>query len=190
MRPIILSALLVALVVRLPLVAADPPVAAPAPPTAAQIAAFTFDDVEEDRGFVTPVARDLDRFKDDAESAKRFADWRAQIDQWAPGTVADLRQRVINLLAIAALSDLSQGEFESEAAYVVFEKLRKEVPADALTTILAGIVLVPDSATYPMPIPDLGLEVDGAVDELRLRGQIYAKKLLGRVLGKLPPKDP
>ena len=55
-----------------------------------------------------------------------------------------------------------------------------------LTQSLAWIVLHPDDGTVPASMPELGLpgDIDGGI--VRERSILYAKKVLGRIRGRLP----
>ena len=73
--------------------------------------------------------------------------------------------------------------------YVIFEKLKREMPREKLTKALAYIILKPDEGKMVLQAPDLGFEEDAPEPDVRERHVIYAKKLLGRLVGKLPPKE-
>src|SRR5687767_970385 len=49
--------------------------------TQKQIDEITYEDSEEDTGFITPLAHDLDHMDDD--SKKRLDDWTAKLHDWA-----------------------------------------------------------------------------------------------------------
>jgi len=60
---------------------------------------------------------------------------------------------------------------------------------EKLTKALAYIILKPDDGKLALKAPDLGFEDDAPEADVRERHVIYAKKLLGRLVGKLPPKE-
>lgn len=152
-----------------------------------EIEAIEYDDAVEDNGFVTPLAENLEHLEGD--SKKDFDEFAGKFEDWKPGQEEDLTQKVRNWICLATLSDVAHGQFEREAPYAIFERLKRDIPREKLIKATAWIVLKPDLGTVLTEAPDLGLE--GAVDEtvVRERAQIYAKKLLGRLLGKLPPKE-
>jgi hypothetical protein len=169
--------------------------AAPAKPqdplskiTQKDIDAITYDDIEDDAGFITPLAADLDNLDDD--SRKRLNDWVAKLDDWKGAQDENVGQRVRNLLNVCCLADMIHSEFEGETAYMIFDKLKSEVDKDELIKACAWIVLKPDEGKCITKIPELGWddEVVGE-DEIRERAAMYAKKLLGRLEGKLPKKE-
>src|SRR5436190_5347218 len=85
--------------------------------TQKEIDAITYEDSEDDAGFITPVAADLDNM--DEESKKRLDEWTAKLNDWAGAKEEDVPQRVRNLLHIAALADMVHSEFEGETAFVI-----------------------------------------------------------------------
>lgn len=155
--------------------------------TKKEIDAITYEDVEEDTGFILPLAADLDYLDDDTK--RRLDDWTAKVQDW-PGSREEFTpQRVRNLMTVCALSDMIHGEFEREAPYVIFDMLKAEVDKEELTKICAWMALKPDEGRVITRIPELGW--DDEVDEasVRERASLYAKKLLGRLVGKLPRKE-
>ncbi|HYE21942.1 MAG TPA: hypothetical protein VEA69_26110 [Tepidisphaeraceae bacterium] len=163
----------------------------PADPTAwitdKDIDKIDFDELPDDSGLVTPLAKDLDNLEDEAR--KRLTDWATKLNDWAGTTEANVPQRVRNLMAVCALSDIVHAEFEGELAYVVFEKCKSEVDKDQLIKAAAWIVLKPREGKAPLKIPDLGWEDELDEDMIRERSMLYAQKLLGRLMGKLPKKE-
>jgi len=170
------------------------PTTAPAKPAEAwekitdkEIAAITYEDAEVDSGFVTPLAQDLSNLDDD--SKKELDQFGEKLDQWVPGQDKDLVQQVRNWMCLCTFADLGRGLFEAEVPYVIFEKLKREMPKEKLTKALACIVLKPDEGKLVLKAADLGFEEDAPEADVRERHVIYAKKLLGRLVGKLPPKE-
>jgi len=155
--------------------------------TQKDIDGITFDDVEDDAGFITPLAADLDNL--DNDSKKRLDDWTAKLDDWAGAKDDNVGQRVRNLMSVASLADMIHSEFEGETAFVVFDKLKAEVDKDQLIKACAWMVLKPEEGKCVTKIPELGWDDEVEEDQIRERSSMYAKKLLGRLLGKLPKKD-
>jgi hypothetical protein len=155
--------------------------------TQKDIDGISYEDAEDDSGFITPLAADLDNLDDD--SKKRLDEWVAKLNDWPGAKDENVPQRVRNLLHIASLADMVHSEFEGETAYVIFDKLKSEIDKDVLIKACAWIVLKPDEGKAVTKAPELGWEDDAQEDEIRERAQIYAKKLLGRLVGKLPKKD-
>src|SRR5438874_8434483 len=179
------------------LLAADAPkkpTTAPAKPiepwqtiTDKDIASITFEDAQEDQGFVTPLAQDLSNLDDD--SKKELNNLADKMDNWVPGQEKDLVQQIRNWMCLCTFADLGRGLFEAEVPYVVFEKLKRDMPKEKLTKALAYIILKPDEGKLVLKAPDLGFEDDAPEADVRERHVFYAKKLLGRLVGKLPPKE-
>lgn len=154
--------------------------------TAEQIQSITFEDAREDRGYVAPVAQNLDHLDDAA--LDRLETFEVKLDEWRPGKEGPLGQRVRNLIAVATLADLGRSEFEAETAFVIFDRLLKEVPKDRLARAAAWVVLKPREGTVVTTAKELGMDGQVAEADVRERSVLYAKKLLGRALGKLPAK--
>ena len=155
--------------------------------TQKDIDAITYDDIQDDAGFITPLAENLDNLDDD--SKKRLDDWVAKLNDWPGSKEENIAHRVMNLMDVACLADMIHSEFEGETAYVIFDKLKSETDKEPLTKACAWIVLNPDKGKAVLKVPELGWDEDVNEDEIRERGCDYAKKLLGRLVGKLPPKQ-
>ena len=148
---------------------------------------LVFDRLPSDGGIVTPIAP-VDE-EPDADTADHLQYIREMLPSWQPGKVADPVQRVRNILYVAAVPDVLQMPIERFATYAVYERLQQDIPKDQLIKILYWIALHPadgeDKAVdelWALRFPD------GAVDvqQTRERAAIYAVKLLGRLVGKLP----
>jgi hypothetical protein len=137
--------------------------------------------------FITPVAPDLDNL-DDA-SRRRLVEWAEKLNEWAGSKEENVPQRVRNLLHVCALADLAHAEFEGETAFVVFEKLKSEVDRDVLLKSCLWIALHLTEGRAITRAPELGWDEEIDEDMLRERAGMYAAKLAGRLLGKLPKKD-
>jgi hypothetical protein len=155
--------------------------------TQKDIDGINYDDAQDDSGFITPLAADLDNL--DNDSKKRLDDWTAKLNDWAGAKEENVPQRVRNLLSVCSLADMVHSEFEGETAYVIFEKLKSEIDKDQLIKACAWIVLKPDEGRCITRIPELGWDDEIEEDGIRERVSMYAKKLLGRLVGKLPKKD-
>jgi hypothetical protein len=177
--------------------AATAPASAPAPAasqpsrwealTDADVARIGFDDLEPDQSTVTPVARNFDDL--DADGKQKMDELTSNLADWEPGHVKDPVQRVRNLLAVAAIPDILQDQYESDVPLVVFRQIRLSVRAEDLPKVLAWIILNAADGTYPTRLSELGWDTEVSPDIVRDRCTSYAAKLLGRVEGKLP-KEP
>jgi hypothetical protein len=157
--------------------------------TRKDIDAITYEDAAIDNGFVTPLAQDLAHLDGDDDRKNRYEDFVDKLSDWEPGREKALGQRVRNWMAVCTFGDLGRSEFEAEVPYAVFEKIKKDIPRDQLIKALAWVILKPNEGKTITKAPDLGVEDELDEEQVRLRSAIYAKKLLGRLLGKLPPKE-
>jgi hypothetical protein len=155
--------------------------------TDAQIQSITYDDVPDDNGTVIPLAADLSRLDD--EGKKRMDTLQEALADWKPGQVADIGQRVRNLLAVCAVADVIQDPQEGEIPYIVFERLKGDVQKDQLMKAVAWVILKPGEGTVPVSIKELGVEGEVPEETVRERVTLYGKKLLFRLLGKLPARN-
>jgi ABC-type multidrug transport system permease subunit len=151
--------------------------------TQAQIDSITYDDLQDDNSFVTPVVWSLDDLSPEIQHWTR--DFGVKLANWAPANDADLVQRTRNLLAVAAIADLDEYPREGEVPYAVFGQLKAEIPQDQLIKILAYVILQPNGGTVPTSTAGLGIPDAQEQSAVRSRSAQYAKKLLGRLLGKL-----
>lgn len=149
------------------------------------IAGITYDGMPDDRGIESPFAKVLLTAADDPELAAATAEFRAKLAVWKPAQVTDEFQRLGNLLSLLALADLGRLTCESEAPLVVLDQLREAIPEPRLIQLLARCALTPGELEPLLDIPEFAVrEVDREL--VRKRMAIYARKMLGRVLGKLP----
>ena len=163
---------------------------APKPPTEEQLAAIVWEEYAADNTWICPFARDFGHIDEFPERKKDWEDFLSKFALWAPGHVFNLDEKVRNLISAAALMDIGQGQFESELPLFVYQRLRLEVPDDKLKAILGVIAFHPDSGTVIATAPELDLHIGVGDDQVRERLQIFAVKMLGRMLEKLPLEPP
>jgi hypothetical protein len=151
--------------------------------TEAQINSIDFSGLPPDDSVVTPLAPSIDRV--DPEQRVRLDDLAARLKTWAPGRVPDSTQAIRNLLCVAAFADLYQDPLEGSIARVVVDHLFANFQEQQLTRGLAWIALHPDEGTVPTDFSELGFP--GGIDAgiVRERSLLYAKKVLGRIRGRL-----
>ena len=149
------------------------------------IAGITYDGMPDDRGIEAPFAKVLLTAADDPELAAATAEFRAKLAAWKPAQATDEFQRLGNLLSLLSLADLGRLTCESEAPLVILGQLREAIPESRLIQLLARCALTPGEMDPLLDIPEFDLrEVDREL--VRKRMAIYARKMLGRMLGKLP----
>jgi hypothetical protein len=147
---------------------------------------ITFDHLPPDGGIVTPIApRDE---QPDPDVADQIAVLRDALPSWAPAKVDDPVERVRNVLLTAAVPDILQVPLERYAPLVAFDYLTSTMPKDQLIKILYWIAVHPyvGQDTAISQVPALGIEgVPGDLEGVRDRENLYAVKLLGRLLGRI-----
>jgi hypothetical protein len=109
-----------------------------------------------------------------------------KLETWPLGRTADDGQNVRNLLSAATIADVSQDPIEGHIARAVFDRLREAYPPDQLVRLLTWVAIAPDQGTVITDAPELEIHGPVPADMIRRRDLIYALKLLGRLLGKLP----
>ena len=149
--------------------------------TDADIGKITYEDLPPDGGTVVPFARDLDHLDDDGK--KLMEDFTSRLDDWAPGKVPDLEQRVRNLISVMAIADVLQDQHEMDFPVVVYEHLRYAIPEDNLKKILAYISNNPERGKVFTKVPELGIEGEVFEEGVRERSEAYARKILARLVG-------
>lgn len=149
--------------------------------TTEQLQQITYDDLTGDNELVTRLAPP---FKTDAERAG-IADFVAKLRDWTPGNVADPGQATRNLLSLAALADIKPDLREAEIGRAIFDELQARYGRNELERILAWIVLAPDAGTVVTTAPEFGFRKTIHESYVRQRSGWYAKKYLGRLLGKI-----
>jgi ABC-type multidrug transport system permease subunit len=151
--------------------------------TDTQINAITYDDLADDNSYVTPLVEAIDDL--DKPTRQWMDDFARQLRAWPPGNAADPLAQTVNLLSVAADADLGQFRYEGEVPHVVFQQLKTTIPKDQLERILAYIILQPDQISVRTTADELGIPGRQEQSQVRERVVQYAKKLLGRLLGKL-----
>jgi ABC-2 type transport system permease protein len=154
--------------------------------TQAQIDSLKFDGLPPDDGTVAPVAPSVTDIRV-PEVKDRVAKVIEKLPGWPPGHSGDDAQRVRNYLSAASIADASEDtDFEGPMARAVFDRLRADFDQTELIHILAYIAIEPDQGTVLEDAPELDVHGPINPDTIRSRNVMYALKLLGRLLGKLP----
>jgi hypothetical protein len=150
----------------------------------AEINAITYEECELDNGFEIPFAASVENLAEDQK--KRLDEFMEKVDAWEPGKAEKIGQKVRSFIALCSLVDAGHGEFEAETPLKIFEKLKTDIPKDKLMKACAWVVLKPKDGDVIKTAPDVGIEQEIDEEEIRGRSVVYAKKMLGRLLGKLP----
>ncbi len=149
---------------------------------------LTFGHLPPDSGIISPIARSTDL--PDPDVAAALERLRLALPAWAPGKAADPLQRTRNYLYIAAVPDVLQRPLERFAPGVIFARLQQETPREDLIKILYWIAMHPEEGDDGAigELPALGIRgVPEDMDMVRERVALYGVKLLGRLLGRIPP---
>ncbi len=156
--------------------------------TPAHIEEVMFERLPSDSGVVSPIARADEPMEPELET--ELEEVRTRLVAWAPGQVADPVQRVRNLLYVAAVPDVFQIPLERYVPHVVFERLQGDVPKDDSIKILFWVATHPaggdDSAVDNLRAAGIPVNGPGDMEQARERVMLYALKLLGRLVGKIP----
>jgi ABC-2 type transport system permease protein len=145
------------------------------------MASVTYDDLPGDNELATPLSPP---FADGGRSAgmDMFA---SKLGDWAPGRVDDAGQAVRNLICVASIADLAEDPREGVIARTVFTYLGANYHGDQLRKALAWVALYPNEGSVVTSAPELGFRRPIGEDFIRDRSALYARKFLGRLLGKI-----
>jgi ABC-2 type transport system permease protein len=149
-----------------------------------------FHQLPPDNDVVAPIARrDLAPPDDIVDQLNTL---KSRLPDWPYGRIEDPVQRVRNLLYVAAVPDVLRSEIlEGYVPWIVFDQLQKTTPKDDLIRLLYWVAVHPSAgdATAATQMESLGLEnAPGDTDAVRERVSVYAMKLLGRLIGKIPTR--
>jgi len=150
--------------------------------TATQLDAITYEDLPGDNELVTRLAPPAGR----DENAEPLVEFRAKLKAWPPLQAGDDGQVARNLLSVAAIADIAADLHEAEIGRAVFDELQDRIGREPLRRILGWVILRPDAGQVVVTAPELGLKRHPPEAIVRDRSVLYAKKYLGRLLGKLP----
>lgn len=147
--------------------------------TDAQIDAITYQNLPGDFEFVTPMA------PPGRAATAGMSLFVARLKAWPPGRLANAGQSVRNLVCVASVADLLRDPREARVGRLVFDLLKERFSRDQLRHALAWIVLAPDDGSVIDNLPELGFARHPPDVAVRRRSVLYAKKYLGKLLGKL-----
>ena len=147
--------------------------------TEAQMGQIGFDGLPADNDFIAALAPS----NADPEQSKALA---GNLALWPPARLDDSGQSIRNLVCVAAVADLSEDPREAEIARLVYQQIRRGFEPAVARQALAWIVLAPEDGQALTKAPELGLFRHPPERLVRQRSAVYAKKYLGRMLGKIP----
>jgi hypothetical protein len=156
--------------------------------TSAHIDEIVFARLPSDAGVVSPISPPDEAPEPDV--AAEIEEVRNRLPAWGPGQVTDPVQKVRNVLYVAAVPDVFQMPVERYLPHVVFERLEADVPKEDLIKILYWVATHPsggdDSAVDQLRGAGLLVSGPSDIEQARERVMLYALKLLGRLVGKIP----
>jgi hypothetical protein len=148
-----------------------------------------FTNLPPDEGVVAPISPPDETPPPDVQP------WLTEIERrlpdWEPAQESDRVQRLRNILYVAAVPDSLQiAPLENYIPRVVFSYIETLAPKDELIRMLAWIALNPGDGDL-VAVSTLGEVVgfpvnDPDPDGVRERTALYAVKLLGRLMGRIP----
>jgi hypothetical protein len=109
----------------------------------------------------------------------------SKLRDWAPGHADDAGQAVRNLVSVASIADLAEDPREGAIARTVFTHLEARYHGEQLRKALAWVALYPNEGTVVTSAPELGLPRAIGEEFIRDRNALYARKFLGKAVGKL-----
>lgn len=160
---------------------APPPVQAYALIPDSEIGSVTYNGLPGDNELATRLSRP---FTDGGKSVGMDA-FAAKLRDWPPGHLEDAGQSVRNIICVATIADVGENLREGEIARTVYDHLQDNFNSDQLRHALAWVALYPNEGTVITSAPELGLRHTFDDDLVRDRSALYARKFLGRVLGKI-----
>jgi len=143
---------------------------------------ISFEILPEDDGFYAPLAPPLNGTR----LTFRMQELQPRLSIWAPASMDDPLQSTLNLLSLAAIADILQDHSEAVIARMVFDQLKSRFSAEELKDILARVIVDPRIGKIMTAAPELGFSTQVDSDIIRERCDWYARKFLGRLLGKIP----
>lgn len=117
---------------------------------------------------------------------EKLRDFAEQLRQWPEVHLEDPAQNVMNLLSVAAVADIGADLREADVGRLVFDELQSQYGRDQLKKLLAWVILRPDGNRVLTSVLNLRLRRPLAEIVVRERCILYAKKYLGRLVGKIP----
>jgi ABC-2 type transport system permease protein len=146
--------------------------------TEAEIASIGLDALPPDNDILAPMAApDLDSPRDKALAYK--------LASWSPSKLDDPGGSIRNLVSVAAVADLCADPREAEIARLAFRQIKSGFEPAVARQALAWIILSPEDGEPLTKAPELGLFRHPPERLVRQRSVIYARKFLGRLMGKI-----
>ncbi|HYC71742.1 MAG TPA: ABC transporter permease [Opitutaceae bacterium] len=138
-----------------------------------------------DAGVVTPFAERGE--EPDPALDRLLSGLKGRLRDWAPARAEDPVQRVRNVLSFAAQCDIAQLPVERHVPVFALEYLQDTMPEEDLEKVLVWVIRHPQDWGTPPDLTGLGLGKYWSDPQIvRVRGEQYAVKFLGRLTGRVP----
>jgi len=147
----------------------------------ATINAVTYNGLPGDNELATTLSPP---FKDGGKAAGMDV-FTEKLRGWRPAHLEDAGQSVRNIICVATIADVGEDHREGQIARTVYDYLQDNFNRDQLRHALAWVALYPGDGNVITSAPELGLRHTFDPDLIRDRSALYARKYLGRVLGKI-----
>jgi ABC-2 type transport system permease protein len=105
---------------------------------------------------------------------------------WPKVHLDDPVQNVFNLLSVAAAADIGADLREADVGRLIFDELQAQYGRRELTQLLAWVILKPNNGHVLTAVPGLKIRRQLSDVVVRERCVMYAKKYLGRLVGRIP----
>ncbi|MEO8597631.1 MAG: ABC transporter permease [Candidatus Solibacter sp.] len=145
--------------------------------TDAEIGQIRFEGLPADNDLVArlaPASADLAQYRD----------LTGKLSRWPQARLDDAGQSIRNLVAVAAIADLTADSREADLARLVFQQIGSAFASAVARQALAWIILAPEDGETPVKAPELGLYRHPPQRLVRQRSVLYAH--LARLMGKIP----
>lgn len=150
--------------------------------TDAQIDNISYADLPGDGDIVTRLAPP---FTGDGERVRAGREFAERLRGWAPARTGDDARRILSLVCVASIGDVSQDPREGEIARAVWDELNAQFEAAKLRRVLAWIALDEHAGPVINGAPELGLRRHPPEWSIRVRNGLYARKFLGRLVARI-----
>jgi len=151
-----------------------------------EMAAIDLSDARDDHGWVAPVSAGLAHLAADPTRAAQLNEVVAKLASWAPAHDTHPATRVGALLNAVALVDLGRGACEGEFAWTILDRLQHDPERAAILQATAELASGRDSYAPVNCLVPLDITTTETTERVHARMALYARKLLGRLLGSLP----
>ncbi len=105
---------------------------------------------------------------------------------WTPAQGGGVEREVRAVLSLIGLADLVQDPRERQLARAAYVWLRARHKRETLRQVLMTVLQAPDRGWVLTQAPELGVRRAATAEAVRQRVDLYARKFLGKLEGRLP----